>query len=401
MRRSLALGAVLLCGVSIHAVAQDGKSEPILRGFEPIIDLRLRYEVADFSNFPDKAEALTLRSRIGVQTPEFWGTRLLVEMDHVEAFEEDYNSVTNGRTNFPVIADPEVTELNRLQLRNTSLPNTVVTLGRQRIIQDGARFVGNVGWRQDEQTYDALRVQTKPVDGLSLDVSYVDQVNRIFGDESPISKFESDSWLVHGAYDAPSTGDATARIGGYAYLLDLEADRLSSQTYGVNATLGYGPVKGRVEYAVQSDYAGNPVDYSEDYASASLTYSQSGFTAEAGIEQLGGNGAIGFSTPLATAHKFNGFADVFLNTPTDGLRDTYVKAGYKTGPMGPLPFVNAFAVYHDFDAQAGGRDYGTEVDAVVATKIKNVGVLFKYGEYNADGFATDRTRYSVQFDVKF
>jgi hypothetical protein len=32
-----------------------------------------------------------------------------------------------------------------------------LTLGRQRINLDDQRFVGSVGWRQNEQTFDAVR----------------------------------------------------------------------------------------------------------------------------------------------------------------------------------------------------------------------------------------------------
>ena len=66
----------------------------------------------------------------------------------------DYNSTTNGKTTYPAVADPETYEINRLQLTNTRIPMTTVTLGRQRIVLDDQRFVGNVGWRQNEQTFD-------------------------------------------------------------------------------------------------------------------------------------------------------------------------------------------------------------------------------------------------------
>ena len=65
------------------------------------------------------------------------------------AISEDYNSTVNGLTQFPVVADPENIELNRLQLQYRGLPKTVVTIGRQRINLDDQRFVGAVGWRLD------------------------------------------------------------------------------------------------------------------------------------------------------------------------------------------------------------------------------------------------------------
>jgi len=403
MRSLFVIG--LFCTISTSVYAQDQVKdltfEEAIKASKPIVDLRLRYEGADFDNIDETADALTIRARVGVETGKFLGTTALIEFDHTEALVEDFNSVLNGRSQFPVIADPEVTELNRLQLRNTSIEDTSVTLGRQRIIFDNARFIGNVGWRQDEQTYDALHVSNNSIENLTLNVAYVDQVNRIFGDDEPQSKFESDSWLLNAGYKIPNDIGAKITLGGYAYILDLSAAALSSKTFGVFVDIGYGGFKGRVEYATQSDHADSPLDYSEDYLAASIGYSKSGFNASLGYEELGGDGTGSFSTPLATGHKFNGFADVFLATPADGLEDLYGKIGYKTGSVGVLPFINMFAVYHDFNAASGGADYGTEIDAVVATKIGKTGVLLKYANYNADAFATDIERYSIQFDYKF
>jgi len=75
--------------------------------------------------------------------------------------------------------------LNRLQVAYSGLPDTVVTVGRQRINLDNQRFVGAVAFRQNEQTFDALRVANTSVKGLSLSYAFVNQVNRFFGNESP------------------------------------------------------------------------------------------------------------------------------------------------------------------------------------------------------------------------
>ena len=74
-----------------------------------------------------------------------------------------------ARPPYPVVADPESYEINRLQLTNTSIIDTTITLGRQRIVLDDHRFVGNVGWRQNEQTFDALRVVNKHIPNLTID----------------------------------------------------------------------------------------------------------------------------------------------------------------------------------------------------------------------------------------
>ena len=42
---------------------------------------------------------------------------------------------------------------------------------------------------------------------------------------------------------------------------------------------------------------------------------------------LASDNSQGFRTPLATLHAFNGWADLFLDTPPDGLSDIYVRGG--------------------------------------------------------------------------
>ncbi|MEP6342602.1 MAG: major outer membrane protein [Maricaulaceae bacterium] len=393
--------------IAPSAFAQDSvvSLEEAIKASKVLANFRLRYEGADFDNGTETADALTYRARVGFETGAFLDTKFLVEFDHIEDITGDFNDTINGNTGFAVIADPSATELNRLQLTNTSLPDTKLTAGRQRIILDDSRFVGNVGWRQNEQTYDAVRVTNTSIKGLTLDASYVDQVNRIFGDEAPSGRFDSESWLLNAGYKLPVEG-ANVKISGFAYLLDLSNAGLSSNTYGAQLWAKKGPLAVVGRYATQSDAGDNPVDYSADHYFAEASFKKNGFNAALGYEVLGADSDSdgSFTTPLATLHKFNGFADVFLATPTQGLEDLYIKGGYKTGPIGPLPFINMFAVYHDFDSNKGGIDFGSEIDAVIATKLtKKVGLLFKFADYSQGDVGTpfSRTRYSVQLDYGF
>ena len=384
------------------AIAQESTVtlEEAIIASKVLADLRLRYEGADFSNLSENADALTYRARVGLETGSFLNTKFLIEIDHVQSLVDDFNSTINENTAFPVIADPNVTELNRLQLTNSSIPDTQVTIGRQRIILDDSRFVGNVGWRQNEQTYDAVRVVNTSIKGLKFDGTYIDQVNRIFGDDSPQGRFDSNSWLLNANYTVPIDG-AKLKLGTHAYLLDLSNAALSSQTYGANASLSKGIVTLKAAYAAQSDYGNQTVAYDEDYYLLEVSAKQNGFFGSAGYEALTGDGTRAFTTPLATLHKFNGFADVFLATPTDGLKDSYVKLGYKSDPIGALKYINIFGVYHDFNSENTSSDLGSEIDAVISTQIGKTKILFKYANYDADSFATSRERYSVQLDYKF
>ena len=78
--------------------------------------------------------------------------------------------------------------------------------------------------------------------------------------------------------------------------------------------------------------------------------------------RLNGNGAQAFQTPLATLHAFQGWADVFLTTPRDGLRDASATVSYTVAhpPVGRNGVLTAsWRDVHDAD---GSARYGGELD---------------------------------------
>ena len=108
------------------------------------ISLRARYEVVDQDDIDNNANALTLKSRLTLKTGAYSGLSLSLEVDDVTQIIDDYNSTGNGKTNYPVIADPAGTDVNQayLQYKNGKL---TATAGRQRILHNNQRFVGGVG----------------------------------------------------------------------------------------------------------------------------------------------------------------------------------------------------------------------------------------------------------------
>lgn len=395
-RRNLILGAMLALAVLPGvALAGDDFGEALLGG-KPIIDLRLRYEHVNQSGFANNAHAYTGRARLGYETGSFHGFSALTDFDLVgHVGPEDYNDTINGRTAYPVVPDPDAAELNRLQIAYAGLPGTTVTLGRQRIILGNARFVGNVGWRQNEQTFDALRVVNSSIEDLTLGYAYVNRVNRVFSERSPAGRFRGDNHLINADY----TGFANLIIGAYAYLLDLnEAPLLSTGTYGLRLAAPFDIAeKAKLtligEYARQSDRAGNPRSFDLDYylAEASLAFAPFGFTA--GYEVLEGDGTTGFSTPLATLHAFNGWADTFLTTPANGLEDVYLGATWTFARVLAIEKIVLGVTWHDFSAERGGADYGSELDLVANFVItQNVSFNLKYASYDGDGGFASRDK---------
>jgi hypothetical protein len=401
LRAFVAPAALLFVALPCAAETNTSNSawETALSETKPIFNARLRYEGVEQEGLPEDASALTYRFRVGFETGKIFDTNLLVEFDHVDDLIDDFNSTINSKTGYPVVADPNATELNRFQLTNTSLPDTTVTLGRQRIGLDDARFVGNVGWRQNEQTFDGARVQNSSLGQLKVDVTYIAQVNRVFGDDSPVGRWEGDSYLLNLSHPTP-----VGTLTGFAYQIDVDnaAGIFSSQTVGARLSgtkaIGDGDLGYTLSYAAQSDYASSSLDYSADYYLVEGTYSAGALTVGAGIEVLGGDDARGFQTPLATLHKFQGWADKFLTTPTTGVEDIYAKAAYKVGDVGPFSGVSLAAVYHDFSADVGGANYGSELDLAASAQWDKIGITLKYADYSADDFATDTSKLWIQFD---
>lgn len=395
---------VALAGTAWPQFATAAPGDPVEIGggatLDPILAARLRHESVDQAGMPEDAEALTLRGRAGAELA-IDGFSFLAEAEGTLALTGDYNDTLpgNGLELFPVVADPENVELNRLQVSYMQ-DGTGVTIGRQRIILDNARFVGNVGWRQNEQTFDAVRGQAK-IGPFALDATYSISQRTVFGGDSPNEHFDGDLVLLNGGIDL-----SVVEGKAFAYLIDYDTRiAFSSQTYGIfaSADVPLGPVKlnASASYARQSDYGANPVSYDADYATAQLGVGVFSFNLAASYEELGSDGGVAaFQTPLATLHAFNGWADMFTTTPPNGLRDYSFTVGRAFGvPF--LPGLNAGLTYHKFESDFAGLDYGSEWDASAGFQLGRVGLLAKYANYQADEFAVDTEKFWLQAEISF
>lgn len=392
--------AMASCGTG--ALAQNiGKPVEIAERvtLDPIIDANLRYESVNQAGIANDADAVTFRLRLGGEIKAH-GFAFLAEGEGTIALSSNYNDTLpgNGVEPYPVVADPENIELNRLQLSYFS-DGIGGTVGRQRIVHDNARFVGNVGWRQNEQTFDAVRGQAK-IGPIALDAAYAISQRTIYGVDSPNEHFDGDFVLLNAAADVKPV-----KLSGFAYLVDYDSRiAFSSQTYGLRGTaaIPVGPVTLDLmaSFAVQSDMGANPVSYQAEYYSLEAGVGFKGLSLKGGYEELGSDGGTaGFQTPLATLHAFNGWADLFLTTPAAGLRDYYVSAGYKFSGIKALPGLNVALTYHQFDSDIGGVDYGDEIDASAGFKIGPVSLLAKYANYNAQAFGSDVEKFWLQASI--
>lgn len=363
-------------------------------------DLRLRHEQVDDAGFARDAGASTARLRAGLRLAPVLGWTALLEGEGVAAA-GNYNSGANGKTAYPGVLDPSGAELNQAWLRWKGARGGV-TLGRQRIALDNQRWVGSVGWRQNEQTFDALGAQWQPAASLSLGYYWLDKVHRAAGDKARnrlARERELDSHLLNLGWKR-----GAQQLSGYAYLHDdRDVASASSATYGLRwsgnvgkAGQGFG---WSAEYARQNDHARNPAHFGHDYWLLEPSWTQGKTTFRAGWEHLGGDGVSALQTPLASLHAFNGWDDQFGTTPARGLEDRYLGAGGKFGSGrldGKLQWQLA---WHDYRADAGSQRYGREWNASLGFPLPGgLGGLVKLADYRADAFSRDNTKLWLQLE---
>lgn len=395
---SIALATVLIGSAASQMAYAEGFTKAITSG-KGSVNLNLRYESVDQDNAQEDASALTLRTLLVYDTGSYKGFSAKVEMEDTRIV-LGQGEYTVGPTGYnlglySVIADPEHTELDQgfIQYKNTSFS---AKLGRQVITMDGHRFVGHVGWRQDRQTFDALSAKYTAVKDLTLQYAYITQRNRIFAQDTDL---DSKDHLVNASYNT-SVGTLTV----YGYLLEVDKGTDNAlDTFGISfagsTKAGNTKVLYRAEYASQSSESVS-ADYDVDYLNLEAGAVFSGITAKVGYEVLGSDdGAFGFATPLATLHKFNGWSDQFLGTPSQGLVDTsFTLAGDVLG--GGLT-----AVYHKFDADDASDtvdDLGSELNLSYVKKFaKHYTAGIKYAAYSAGDIKVDTDKLWLWLSAKF
>ncbi len=404
---------LLLCGVllallmvpAMPLAAEEEQEEltladAVTKG-KPILNFRYRYEnVEEDDSFDKPAHASTLRTALGYKSGAWKGLSFLVEAENITVIGNDlyrnagYGSLSNGVTDRPTVADPALTEINQayLQWQNT---DNKLQLGREEIIVGDARFVGNVGWRQNHQSFDAFTFANNSLQRVDVFYSYVSKVNRITGAVADMS-----SHLLNVGVKLGDVGKLTP----YAYWLDytqIDSYGNSTSTWGAEFAGKYAvsdntSVLYELEYAQQGDYADNPNSIDASYYFLMAGGAFKPLTVKLGYEVLGGSESDGqFRTPLATLHKFNGWADRFLNTPTNGLQDLFLQLNGKFGPMAWT------VVYHSFGADTGGAKYGDEFDFNLGyTAPWRQGFGLKGAFYNADEFSVDVSKIWVWTSFK-
>ncbi|MGJ8664215.1 MAG: alginate export family protein [Marinicella sp.] len=396
------LSAIGLSTLTGPVLSADSWSESFSNG-DSNLSFRYRFELVDQDNFDKNANASTLRTRLNYKTETYKGMSFFIEADNVmEVFGDNYNAGAGNTPNngaYPVVADPTGTEINQAWFSFAFNESNNIKLGRQRILLDNQRFVGGVGWRQNEQTYDAISFNSEIADS-HLFLSYIENVNRIFGDDVSAGDHDNQTFLANWS----NTWQDRHNLVVYYYNIDnQDAASFSTATLGA-AFKTHWPIDDNkitfgAEFAQQSDAHNNPVNYDASYTRLDLGLSLEHVTFFGGYEVLEGQAdqiGAAFRTPLATLHAFNGWADQFLATPDAGLEDLFV------GAKGAVEGFNWQVKYHQFDAESGSGDFGSELDFSVSKKLnKNFSALVKAAQYDAQDIKSDTHKYWFMLSAHF
>jgi len=396
------LATLVAIMVAVPVVAQEADEQTLAQAIsagKATIGFRYRYEFVDQDGFAENANASTVRLRLNYKTGSFNKWSAFTEFDYIgELFLNDFNSLGGSspdRDQYPAVADPKGADLNQLYLDYDPSEDTKLRIGRQRIVLDNHRFVGNVGWRQNEQTYDGVSLDLKAAGNTEFKYAYVTAVHRIFGNDVASGRHDTDAHLLNASVKVSDNW----KITPYYYRIDNnDSPGASTGTFGVRAAgdvaAGDNKLSLVAEFASQTDIANNPVNYDADYLHAAVTYAlRDGPSFGIAYESLSGDQLVGgayFRTPLATLHAFQGWADKFLTMPDEGVSDLFATVNFKAGKW------NLTGVYHDFSAEAGSADWGSEIDLSAGRALNDrYGLLLKGALYNADQWATDTTKFWV------
>ncbi len=316
----------------------------------------------------------------------------------------------NSRTRYPVIADPEGSEWNQAGIAwdsglSAKANSSQIVLGRQRVVLDNQRFFGNVGWRQNEQTFDAFAATHIVQTNTTLRYVHLDKVHRVFGQHHPnplLAQWELDGHLLNFSHIF-----GVGTLTGYGYWIENEDLPLSS-TQTIGARFSGDKVLSPTckllytfELAQQNDWRDGSANIGARYRLIELGLAHGPTSLKIAQELLGGNGRSAFQTPFATLHAFNGWDDKFLSTPLNGLVDNYAALA---GTAGTTQWLMA---YHQFQADTTNatmprKNYGREWDASISVPFKRrFSAIAKFARYDTESFSSDNRKFWLSIEYRY
>lgn len=324
-----------------------------------LLSLRARVESVAQEGKAENALAFTNRTLLGWQTAPWNGFSVTGQLIDVANFNGTFNEGPAASARYPTVADPDNTDINQSYLDYTGLPDTRIRFGKQSVKLDNVRFVGNVEFRQVMQVFSGVMLENRSLPGVELNYAHFDRIKNIFAQQHQTDidlvriawTWQPENVLVGFAYfqDQPNTGQATGFANNSNRVVGMRA----------NGAWPLGGVKAlyTAELARQDSYAGGDRRIDANYSRIGGGMGAGKGFVRLDYERLGSNGGgYGFQTPLGTNHLFQGWTDLFLTTPAQGIRDVYLSAG------ATVKDAQLYAEVHDLRSDFGSIHYGSEVD---------------------------------------
>ena len=402
-KMSLALAPVALL-MTVQAASADELESlgAALQGGKTNFATQYRYESVETpTTSTGQAKAQTLGTRLGYETGAYHDFAANVQVQGVWSNKQfnDGQVNGNGRTDLNTVNDPAGVGVNSAHLIYRGFADTTLRQGRQIIRYDDDRWVGNVDWRQNWQSFDASSITNKSFADTTIQGAYVTNVNRPSGDGATVGPSGNSNGNAHMKSTLLNINNKSlsfADIVAYSYRLDYTAPGLAAASTGAANTAGSTDTTGLklakegidvagyklgwvAEMANQKNFKLNTSSYNARYTNINANVGGSLGNIKLGQEVLGSDNNKSVQTPLATLFAFNGWADKFLVTPTTGLKDSYVKG--RTNVAG----IVLGGDFHQFKSDVGGTNLGREVDLIAEKQLdKNFMVGARAARYKAD-----------------
>ena len=410
-KMSLALAPVALL-MTVQAASADELDSlgAALGGGKTNFATQARYESVESPNHArTQAKAMTLGTRLGYETGAYHDFAANVQVQGVWSNKQFDDNQANGNNNIGInkVNDPGGVGVNSAHLIYRGIADTTLRQGRQIIRYDDDRWVGNVDWRQNWQSFDASSITNKSIADTTIKAAYVTNVNRPSGDGAVQSNSDGissgNAHMKSTLLNINNKSLSFADIVAYSYRLNYTnpaqaaASTGAANTFGSTDTTGLKLAKEGIdvagykfgwvaETANQKNFKLNTASYNARYTNINANVGGSLGNIKIGQEVLGSDNSRSVQTPLSTLFAFNGWADMFLVTPTTGLKDTYVKL--RSDAMG----IVYGADYHQFKSDSSSTNLGREVDLIAEKSLdKNFAVGARAARYKADASSSSST----------
>jgi hypothetical protein len=265
--------------------------------------------------------------------------------------------------------------------------NLHLKVGRQELVYDDHRLLGNVNWAQQARSHDAVLLKTQSEKWQAhIGAAYNNEKEQLFRTPYTQNNYRSLFFLWSKFKPSKEFNISTLAIADGFQGADIAVDEtIYRYTAGTHAQLESGKTNftGTFYYQFGTDVSNKDISAYMFALNAMYKYRKTNF--EVGLDYLSGTDLSEkdkmktFNTLYATNHKFYGWMDYFLNIPLHtaqgGLSDLYLGIQHKFSPKTSLTAkVHQFSLVADIFPENSpeadlGKKLGTEIDTNINYKF--------------------------------